>query len=259
MSELKQIPFEEEAPDIKEKVCGYWTKRADSFLVQRQHELNSPKAAKWLAEIKAQIAKVRSSEAKEIRILDIGCGTGYFPVLLGREGYEITGIDLTAEMVEKARLLVAENAPYPKKVEILQMDAEKPAFADESFDVILSRNLTWTLPHPIEAYREWHRVLKKGGVLLNFDAEYAKGAHNLKSSDNLAHKNISDAMKDECHAIYHMLTISALDRPAWDAEVLKQVGFTQVQCDTSFADRMFTEKDEFYIPDKMFMIVAAKG
>ena len=57
-------------------------------------------------------------------------------------------------------------------------DAEKLDFADESFDVVISRNLTWTLPHPIDAYQEWMRVLKKGGVLINFDAEYAKGAHN---------------------------------------------------------------------------------
>ena len=258
MSELKFIPFEEEADNIKERVTGYWTKRADSFLIQRQHELNSPKAAKWLKEITAQLEKVRSADGKPLKILDIGCGTGYFPVLLGKAGYEVTGIDLTEEMVIKAKELVEENAPYPQKVEILQMDAEKPEFETESFDAIVTRNLTWTLPHPIEAYREWYRVLKCGGVLMNFDAEYAKGAHNLKSEDNIAHKDISDAMKDECHNIYHMLTISALDRPAWDEEILKSIGFSEVSSDTGFADRMFSEKDEFYIPDKMFMISAVK-
>ena len=82
--------------------------------------------------------------------------------------------------------------------------------------------------------------------------------NNLKSEDNLAHKDISDAMKDECHNIYHMLTISALDRPVWDEEILKSIGFSEVNSDTGFADRMFSEKDEFYIPDKMFMISAVK-
>ena len=256
MGELRRIPFEEEAEDIKEKVTGYWSKRADSFLVQRQHELSSPKAAKWRGEIVGQLKKY--SIPQEAKILDIGCGTGYFPVLLGREEYAVTGIDLTEEMVRGAEELVRENGPYAKPVRILQMDAEHLAFPDAAFDVIVTRNLTWTLPHPMDAYREWFRVLKKGGVLLNFDAEYAKGAHNLMSTENLAHKDLSDAMKKECHEIYHMLTISALDRPAWDEEILKNIGFATIECDRGFADRIFSEKDEFYIPDRMFMITAVK-
>ncbi len=258
MSDLKYIPFEEEQDNIKTAVTGYWTKRAESFLTQRQHELASPKAARWLGEITAQLNSVAASRGDRLTILDIGCGTGFFPMLLGREGYEITGIDLTEEMVTRARQLVAEHAPYRHQVEILQMDAERLDFPDERFDVIITRNLTWTLPHPVEAYREWFRVLKKGGILLNFDAEYAKGAHNLKTHDNLAHRDISDALKDECHAIYHMLTISALDRPAWDVEILRTIGFSTISTDTTFGDRIFAEKDEFYIPEKMFMIRALK-
>ena len=258
MSELKYIPFEEESEEIKDKVVGYWTKRSGSFLTQREHELCSPKAAKWLWEITDQISKVTSSKDEDIKILDIGCGTGYFPVLLGKDGYEVTGIDLTEEMVLNARKLVEENAPYQKKIEIMQMDAEKLDFPDESFDVIVTRNLTWTLPHPVQAYTEWYRVLKKGGLLLNFDAEYAKGDHNLNNQDNLAHKCVSDSMKEECHKIYHMLTISSLDRPKWDLEVLEKIGFESADADTNFADRIFSEKDEFYIPDRMFMIYAIK-
>ena len=41
-----------------------------------------------------------------------------------------------------------------------------------AFDVIVTRNLTWDLPHPESAYREWHRVLRSGGILLNFDANW---------------------------------------------------------------------------------------
>lgn len=258
MSELKYIPFEEEQENIKTVVTGYWTKRAESFLTQRQHELNSPKASRWLEEITGQIDNIVSSATDTIKILDIGCGAGYFPVLLGKAGYAVTGIDLTEEMIIMAQKLVADNEPYENKVEVIQMDAEKLIFEDESFDVIITRNLTWTLPHPVDAYKEWFRVLKSGGMLLNFDAEYAKGAHNLKTHENLAHKDISEELKDECHDIYHMLTISFLDRPAWDEEVLRKVGFGSVDTDKDFGDRIFSEKDEFYMPDKMFMIRAVK-
>ncbi len=177
-----------------------------------------------------------------LRILDVGCGAGYFPVLLGREGYEVTGIDLTEDMVKNAEKLIEANGPYEREVKALVMDAEDLDFPDESFDVIVTRNLTWTLPHPVEAYREWFRVLKKGGVLLNFDAEYAKGAHSLGTHENLAHKNISDDLKEECHRIYHQLTISFLDRPAWDKEVLEEVGFENVEVEKILAKESFPKK-----------------
>ncbi|MDD6450556.1 MAG: SAM-dependent methyltransferase, partial [Lachnospiraceae bacterium] len=72
------------------------------------------------------------------------------------------------------------------------------------------------------------------------------------------HKDIPDEMKDRCHAIYHMLTISALDRPEWDEEVLRQVGFSDVAADRNFYQRALKERDEFYMPDRMFMIEAKK-
>lgn len=53
------------------------------------------------------------------------------------------------------------------------MDAQEPDFPEGSFDVVLSRNLTWTLPDPEKAYSQWLRVLRRGGLLLNFDADYA--------------------------------------------------------------------------------------
>ena len=253
MSKLEHIKFKEESEDIKPRVTLYWTNRADSFFLQKQHELDSPKAYKWLSEIRKKIGN-----EKPLKILDVGCGAGYFTVLLGLEGYEVTGIDITGAMIDKAKKLMEMNEPYDCDLQAVVMDAENLDFCDESFDVVISRNLTWTLPHPIQAYSEWYRVLKKGGILLNFDAEYAKGAHNLKNQDSPAHKDISDEMKEECHKIYHMLTISTLDRPQWDVDILYQIGFESVEADSDFGDRVYDVKDEFYIPDRMFMISARK-
>jgi ubiquinone/menaquinone biosynthesis C-methylase UbiE len=259
MGEIKYIPFEEESLDIKERVEEYWTERADSFFAQKKHELESEKSGKWIREILAKIdAAFPGRGRSDINILDVGCGAGFFTVLLGREGFNVTGIDLTEEMISKAETLIGLEGPYDGTVTAVTMDAENLDLADDSFDVIVTRNLTWTLPHPVDAYKEWARVLKKGGVLLNFDAEYAKGAHNLNNQDNPAHKDVSKHLKDECHEIYHMLTISSLDRPSWDKEILKRVGFSAVETDTAFYSRIYDKKDEFYIPDKMFMIAANK-
>ena len=245
--------FKEESEHIKPRISRYWTNRADSFFALRQHELDSPKASKWLSEIRKKIG-----DKKPLKILDVGCGPGYFTVLLGLEGHDVTGIDLTEAMIDKARKLIGMNGPYDCELQAIVMDGENLDFCDESFDVIITRNLTWTLPHPVQAYSEWYRVLKKGGILLNFDAEYAKGEHNLKNRNNLAHKDISDEMKEECRKIYHMLNISTLDRPQWDVDILYEIGFESVEADCGFGDRVYDVKDEFYIPDRMFMISARK-
>jgi ubiquinone/menaquinone biosynthesis C-methylase UbiE len=253
MGELHHIAFEDEAENIKDKVESYWTKRADSFFELRHDEIESEKSAKWLEEIKQLLPA-----GKSLNILDLGCGTGYFEVILGREGHNVTGSDLTEEMITKANEMIRIYGLDSNDVKAMVGDAENVAFVDESFDVVITRNLTWTLPHPIDAYKDWYRVLKKGGVLLNFDAEYAKGAHNLNSPENIAHKNVSKELADECHDIYHMLTISTLDRPEWDVHILEEIGFKDIITDKTFGDRIFVERDEFYIPDKMFSIKAIK-
>ena len=253
MGELHHIAFEDEAGNIKDKVDSYWTTRANSFFELRHDEIESEKSAKWLEEIKQLLPAGES-----LNILDLGCGTGYFEVILGREGHKVTGIDLTEEMITKANEMIRIYGLDSNDVKAMVGDAENVAFADESFDVVITRNLTWTLPHPIDAYKDWYRVLRKGGVLLNFDAEYAKGAHNLNSPENIAHKNVSKELADECHDIYHMLTISTLDRPEWDVHILEEIGFKDIITDKTFGDRIFVERDEFYIPDKMFSIKAMK-
>ena len=90
------------------------------------------------------------------------------------------------------------------------MDAEKPIFADETFDVVISRNLTWTLPNAEHAYSEWMRVLKTGGILLNFDANYGKDdASDTKDlPEQHAHFKVGNEMLEECERIKAQLPIS---------------------------------------------------
>ncbi len=252
MSEIERIEFEEQSDSIKDRVQNYWTKRVDSFYDLRHDEIESNKAERWTREIQKYIP-----EGKALHILDIGCGTGFFEIILGREGHSVIGIDLTEEMVRGANEMIDMYGLDTAKVYAKQMDAENLAFPGNSFDMIVTRNVTWTLPHPIEAYHEWKRVLKPGGVLLNFDAEYAKNAHkNLYNPENRAHEGIGNDLKEECHELYHMLTISSLKRPEWDVEVLKTLGYNNIEIDLDYGDRIYIEKDRFYMLDKMFSIKA---
>lgn len=251
MSRLSEIPFEKESGGIKEAVISYWGKRSGSFSEHKHDEAHSYKAELWRREL---IERLPAGNG--LRILDAGCGSGFFEMVLAPLGYWMVGIDLTPEMVKEGRKLLEEHAL--SDADLVVMDAEKPDFPDGFFDAVISRNLTWTLPHPAEAYKEWHRVLKPGGVLLNYDAEYAKGFHKYDQAENLAHEKVDDSLVEECHNIYHMLSVSTLDRPEWDLQVLRRIGFSIAEADTSAGDRLYAVKDEFYMPDRMFCIRAVK-
>ena len=251
MGQLTGIPYEKEPEDIKDIVKDYWTKRSHSFSEAKHEEAHSNKAELWIDELSSRLPAGR-----HLRILDVGCGAGFFEMLLGPLGHEITGIDLTPDMISEASVLAERHGV--NNVQFMVMDAERPDFPDGTFDAVISRNLTWTLPHPAEAYREWYRVLRPGGVLLNYDAEYAKGFHKYDQAENLAHSKVDPALNEECHNIYHMLSVSMFDRPQWDIEVLKAVGFTSVTADCGAGDRLYADKDQFYMPDRMFGIRAVK-
>ena len=236
----------------KERIVSYWEKRSGDFLEHKRAELHSPMSERWLYEIKNQLPQDRN-----LRILDVGCGAGFFSVLLAKEGYQVTGVDLTPDMIENARILAAEEKTV---CDFLVMDAENLSFADESFDVVISRNLTWTLPDVKSAYREWVRVLKKGGILLNFDANYGLSDFTDLSElpDNHAHQEIGDDMMRECEEIKRQLPISSYSRPAWDLETLGAMKLQEFSVDLGISSRIYVEKDEFYNPTPMFMLRTCK-
>lgn len=250
MSEIKNIAPENEPHDIKNRVVNYWTKRKNSFSENKHEELHSYKGGLWREELLSVLPKDSG-----LTILDAGCGCGVFEMVLAECDYQMTGIDLTPDMVNEGNNLLKRHGSSAR---LMVMDAENPDFPDESFDAVISRNLTWTLPHPEKAYAEWYRILKPGGILINYDAEYAKNFHCLDQDENRIHKGVDEAMKEECHQIYHMLSISAYARPEWDAEVLRKIGFKAISADPGAGDRLYGEKDEFYMPDRMFRITAVK-
>lgn len=236
----------------KERIVNYWEKRSDSFLVQKRQELHSAMAERWMREIHAQLP-----EEKNLKILDVGCGAGFFSILLAKEGYQVTGIDLTPDMIKNARLLAEEEKV---SCEFQVMDAENPEFPDETFDVVISRNLTWTLPHVQHAYQEWIRVLKKGGILLNFDANYGitDFSNVADLPENHAHNILGDDMMRECEEIKRQLPISSYSRPAWDLETLGALELKKFKLDLGISSRIYLEKDAFYNPTPLFMLRTTK-
>jgi SAM-dependent methyltransferase len=100
--------------------------------------------------------------ASGARVLDVGCGTGVVAITAARRGARATGLDLTPELLERAR----ENARIAGlEIEWHQGDAEELPFEDRAFDVVLSQFGHMFAPRPEAAVAEMLRVLKPGGTI----------------------------------------------------------------------------------------------
>lgn len=236
--------------EIKRRSEAYWNERAEGFLNLRHKEFHSDMSERWMHEFQQYLPRETG-----LKILDIGTGTGYFSLLLTRAGHSCIGIDLSEEMILRAR----ETAwAHNISAEFHVMDAEQPDFPQESFDVIVTRNLTWTLPHLPESYQRWYGLLKTGGILINFDADYCRENTDTPLPENHAHKEISDHLHQEYETMKDLLRSTQQPRPQWDVALLTQAGFRDVAVDTGVWKRIYRDFDEFYNPTPIFTITARK-
>lgn len=96
------------------------------------------------------------------RVLDVACGTGVVAITARRVGAIVTGLDLTPELLERAR----ENSRVADvDIEWHEGDVEALPFADATFDAVLSQFGHMFAPRPELAVAEMLRVLKPGGTL----------------------------------------------------------------------------------------------
>lgn len=251
--------------DLLKEIQAYWSTRTEGYSEVNQKELEGMQRGAWVKVLEEQFP---SCEKDQLRILDIGTGPGFFPRILAEQGYHVTAVDYTYEMLEKAR----ENTKGLEEfITFFQMDAQNLDFPDQSFDVVISRNLTWNLPDPRRAYVEWYRVLDKGGKLLNFDANWYSYLYDEEQRkayeqdrQNVEEQNLDDHYLctdiDRMEKIAYQVPLSAASRPQWDVKVLREIGFEQIKTDTQIWKQVWSEEERLnYQSTPMFMIAAVRG
>ena len=98
------------------------------------------------------------------RVLEVGVGTGLALPLYSREK-RVTGIDLSADMLARARAKV-EELRLSQVEALLEQDAEATSFPDASFDIAATMFVASVVPHPRQLLAELRRVVRPGGHIL---------------------------------------------------------------------------------------------
>jgi ubiquinone/menaquinone biosynthesis C-methylase UbiE len=95
-------------------------------------------------------------------VLDVACGTGVVALTAARLGAKVTGVDLTPELIARAK---ENSALMNLEVKWHEGDAEALPVADESFDFVVSQFGHMFAPRPDIVVKEMLRVLKPGGTI----------------------------------------------------------------------------------------------
>lgn len=115
---------------------------------------------------------------RDRRVLEIGLGQGAESEQLIRRGARWSGLDLTAESVERVRTRLAlRRLPH---VDLRQGSATAIPWPDDSFDVVFSHGVLHHVPDIRTAQAEIHRVLRPGGTLVAM--VYARRSLNYQVS-----------------------------------------------------------------------------
>lgn len=118
---------------------------------------------KFVDQVETELAFSLFKPEGEMKILDVGCGTGNFSIKLAEMGCKVIGIDKSEKMLEEAKRKAEMKG---LNIEFLNMDVYDIELSDESFDGVFSMAAFEFIKRPKKAYDEMYRVLKKGGYLL---------------------------------------------------------------------------------------------
>ena len=239
--------------DLKKRIRHGWDISAEGFSDLIREDFASERKFPWLETILEH-----APEGEELKILDTGCGPGFFSIILSEAGFDVTGIDMSVEMIKQAE----ENADAMETdPTLLVMDIEEPDFEDNTFDMIVSRNVVWSLTEPEKAYKNWLKLLKPGGRLLVFDGDHLK---DLREPENAVYEH--DSYSEEYKKIYGKepkcsftkdnfdeargwrtdLPLAKEKRPEWDVAICKKAGYRNVNVEW-VNEKVFADEREIYL------------
>ncbi len=247
-----------------EAIKEYWNTQVDSFSEINVDELKTDKYKIWLSALEEAMPTEEG-----LSVLDAGCGPGFFSIVMARLGHNVVAIDYNEGMLKKAEENAKTFGVGDRGIRYIKMDAQNLDFKDGSFDVVLSRNITWVLEDPTQAYREWLRVLKPKGRIINFDANWflhhydedAMRAYRQGENDLIAQGfALKNGDRDDLFSqITYRLPLTRVWRPGWDVKELSNLGCEKIIIQPQIPGKIYDDYYQImYAHIPTFMICAMK-
>jgi SAM-dependent methyltransferase len=161
--------------DVHDRIRDFWNRDSDTYDHAPSHAVSDPvEAAVWRA------ALLDSLPEPPATVLDVGAGTGAMTLLAAQLGYEVTALDISAGMLERARLKAEQRG---LDVEFVVGASHEPP--PGPFDAVMERHVLWTTPDPVGAMRAWRESAPEGR-LVSFEGAWARSGPIRKARDSAA-------------------------------------------------------------------------
>lgn len=227
---------------LNDDINAYWNTRASGYgadiaqeirddrkgtLAMLDHLLTQHFALKLPAVVKNDAETGTTPPLQGFHALDLGCGPALLSMHLAQLGCTVTAIDQSTEMLTQAKQH-CEQFLMPQaqqRVHLQQGDAINPDVPNESFDLVVSRDVFWNLPDPATAYHHALQALKPHGLMVVFDGNYYYGyADRAYHKDyRLNHQHLEGVDVTIIERLAQDLPLSYQLRPQYDFALINQL------------------------------------
>ncbi|MCS4225331.1 class I SAM-dependent methyltransferase [Sphingobacterium sp. BIGb0165] len=218
---------------IINRITSYWDKQSKIWREEKEEAWSQPETANWLNFFEEILLDPKLGGKN---ILEIGTASGYFGNIMTKAGFAVTAIDLSPNMINEAKQV---SDALNLTVDYHVMDAQNLAFDDDKFDLVFTRLMTWTIPDLFKCYSEIFRVLKPGGMFINFDGDFGATVFSQEG-----HERYPKEIMEEANAIKSNLDISKHSRPERDLYLLDKVGFVDLKTDNEVHNKIYSKSEE---------------
>jgi ubiquinone/menaquinone biosynthesis C-methylase UbiE len=211
--------------DVHDTIRAYWDRDSATYDRSPGHAVTDPvEAGAWRSALRTALPDPPA------RVLDAGAGTGALALLAADLGYDVTALDLSAGMLDRAR--AKASARGTELTFVVGSAAEPP---EGPFDAVIERHVVWTLPDPLAALTAWRRVSAPGGRLVMVEAIWGRQDLLARAQHRAASIGRSVAgVPDDHHAPYpadvlERLPLSRMPSPEPLVRLVQDAGWRGVR------------------------------